>query len=216
MTQVFGYHTPEGAVLATDSLALTFDPQTNEPQRDVVRKVLRLSSHCVLIAAGAGHGLALAQAFADHVRKSGLQESDGILDQALPFCTAHWLPIRNRLGAFFQSHEDLDRTYLLFAAMVQRPGRMEPRVLLLGCDEPGEPLTALPVGPAVAIPRHMGFEMRMARLSAEEKDLDNVEKIVEGFLVRLAAQSEDVAPPLIFLRVDKDGVQERTRHEASP
>ncbi|MBZ4659613.1 MAG: hypothetical protein JG766_1536 [Desulfacinum sp.] len=210
MTQVFGYHTPEGAVLATDSLALHFDPQRDEPRRDAVRKVVHLSSHCVLIAAGAGHGLALAQAFAEYVRGRGVRETDAILDQALAFCSAHWLKVRNRLAAFPSSRGDLQRFYLLLAGMTDRGGHPACRVLLLGCDEPGEPLAPLPVGTAVAIPRHMGFEMRMARLSETERDLESVEKIMEGFLVRLAERSEDVAPPLTFLRIDPDGVRERT------
>ena len=213
MTQVFGYQTTEGIVLATDSLALFYDD--GRVRRDTVRKVIHLSPEVVLVAAGAGYGLALAQAFEQHVRQNRLWKAGDILARSLPFCRAHEESIRNRVGGPSAEHEELDRYYLLLAATRIGSSPPEVNLMLLGSEEPGDPVHPIPVGPALAIPRNMGYEVRMARLPEDQQTLEHAEEIMKGFLSRLAEKSEDVAPPFIFIRVDSDGIREHTLEQPS-
>lgn len=209
MTQIFGYHTPHTILLATDSLALCPDHRGGW-ERKAVRKIVHISPSVVMLSGGAGTGLALTHRFADLVRSQGLWDVESIFPKAEPFVRAQASSVPH--GPDFSSRPDateLDRYYILLAGISLRSDPPSAHWMLLGAESPGASVERLAVGPALAIPRHMGFEVRVSRLSGSREDLEMVEKLMEDLLRRRAEQTRDAAPPFFMLRIDANGISER-------
>ncbi len=209
MTQIFGYHTPQTILLATDSLALCPDNQGGW-ERKAVRKIVHISPSVIMLSGGAGTGLAFTHRFADLIRSQGLWDVESIFPKAEPFFRAQ--ESARAHGAKFSSGPDatdLDRYYILLAGLSLRSDPPSAHWMLLGAESHGAPLERLAVGPALAIPRHMGFEVRVSRLSGSPEDLDMVEKLMEDLLRRRAEQTQDAAPPFFIIRIDAEGIRER-------
>lgn len=209
MTQIFGYHTSQTILLATDSLALCPD-SSGGWERKAVRKIVHLSPSVVMLSGGAGTGLALTHQFAEAVRSQGLWDVESIFPRALPFVRSRAASAPH--GPNFSTRpeaSELDRYYILLAGMSLRSDPPTAHWMLLGSESHGSPVERLAIGPALAIPRHMGFEVRVSRLSGSREDLETVEKLMEELLRRRAEQTQDAAPPFFFIRIDVDGITER-------
>lgn len=209
MTQIFGYHTPQTIVLATDSLALCPDARGGW-ERKTVRKIVHLSPSVVMLSGGAGIGLALTHRFAESVRSQALWDVEGIFPKALPFARAH-APLLQRSSGLLVGPEEaeLDRYYLLLAGVSLRSHPPSAHWMLLGAESSEAPVERIAVGSALAIPRHMGFEMRVSRLSGTPEDLQAVENLMEELLRRRAEHTPDAAPPFFLIRIGAEGITER-------
>ncbi|ROQ90156.1 hypothetical protein [Desulfosoma caldarium] len=209
MTQIFGYQTPHTILLATDSLALCPDTQGGW-ERKTVRKIVSLSPSVLMLSGGSGLGLALSHRFARVVRSQGLWDVESIFPKALPFARAQVASLRHELGAFSRPDgADVDRYYILLAGISLRSDPPSAHWMLLGAESHEAPIERIPLGSALAIPRHMGFEVQASRLSGSAQDLDTVKRLMEDLLRRRAEQSQDAAPPFFLLHLDANGIQER-------
>lgn len=209
MTQIFGYHTPRTILLATDSLALCPDDRGGW-ERKAVRKIVHISPSVVMLAGGAGTGLAFTHRFAHLIRSQGLWDVESIFPKAEPFFRAQASAVPH--GPDFSPGLDateLDRYYILLAGISLRSDPPSAHWMLLGAESHGAPVERLAVGPALAIPRHMGFEFRVSRLSGCGDDLETVEKLMVDLLRRRAEQTQDAAPPFFIIRIDAEGIRER-------
>ncbi|MEJ5349382.1 MAG: hypothetical protein WHS46_11920 [Desulfosoma sp.] len=212
MTQIFGYHTAHTILLATDSLALCPDTQGGW-DRKTVRKFVHLSPSVLVIAGGSGVGLALSHQFADAVRSQGLWDVESIFPKALPFARAQAPLVRQHLGFLNSSKDpDLERFYILLAGISLRSDPPTAHWMLLGAESHEAPVERLPVGSALAIPRHMGFEVRASRLSETPEDLVTVQNLMEDLLRRRAHQTQDALPPFFLIRMDETGIKEQQFH----
>ena len=208
MTQIFGYHTPHTILLATDSLALCPDPKGGW-ERKTVRKIVHLSPSVVLLSGGAGIGLALAHRFADVVRSQGLWDVESIFPKALPFVRAQAPLIKDAIDfSPPPATPDVHRYYILLSGMSLRSDPPSARWMLIGAESAHAQVERIAIGSALAVPRHMGFEVRASRLAGTEEDLHTVEQLMGELLQRRAAQSQDAAPPYVMLRINADGIRE--------
>ncbi|MEJ5365878.1 MAG: hypothetical protein WHS86_12300 [Desulfosoma sp.] len=209
MTQIFGYHTPQTILLATDSLALCPDAQGGW-ERKTVRKIVHLSPSVVMLSGGAGIGLALTHRFAESVRSQALWDVEGIFPKALPFARAHAALLQRSPDQCSGPQEtELDRYYLLLAGVSLRSDPPSTHWMLLGAESAGAPVERIALGSALAIPRHMGFEVRVSRLSGTPEDLQAAEKLMEELLRRRAENTLDAAPPFFMVRIGPEGITER-------
>uniref|UniRef100_A0A831ZRI5 Uncharacterized protein n=1 Tax=Desulfacinum infernum TaxID=35837 RepID=A0A831ZRI5_9BACT len=209
MTQIFGYHTPHAIVIATDSLALCPDERGGW-EKTTVRKIVHVSPSVVMVSGGSGIGLALAHEFAAAVRSQGLWNVEAIFPKALPFARAR-APLMHRRSNFAPrpDAEELERYYVLLAGMSLQTDPPSAHWLLMGSESHGAPVERIAMGHVLAIPRHMGFEVRAGRLAGTEGELEAAEKLMEELLRRRAEETQDAAPPFLFLRIDDKGIQER-------
>src|SRR4030042_4872102 len=86
MTQVIVCSTPEGILLATDSLATWFD-QTGAMKHFNLKKILRLGSHTAMVSAGIGIGVEIGSAFQKFLQESRGEGVEEVLRLAPPFFT---------------------------------------------------------------------------------------------------------------------------------
>ena len=208
MTQILLYQSGQGIVLATDSHAVTAFSQ-EDSQTVKVQKLFHLTPQAVLVTGGAGYGLPLCQRFQSYVTQKGLDDPEEIFYYALPFFQSEMQSTR-RSKDFVPPRPDLDRVYFLLAGYAHRGSENLFRFLLLGSEHSTDPLHVVQTGNIVAIPRQMGIEYRLSRLSPSETTLDEVESVCEQFLTKLSEKNDDVGPPFYFVRIASDGVQVRT------
>lgn len=209
MTQIFGYHTPHTILLATDSLALCPDTRGGW-ERKTVRKIVPLSPSVFMLSGGSGLGLALSHQFAAAVRSQGLWDVENIFSKALPFARAQAPLLHQQMGTFSRPDDaDMDRYYILLAGISLRTDPPSAHWMLLGAESHEASIERIPLGSSLAIPRHLGFEVRVSRLSGSAQDLETVKKLMEDLLRRRAQQSQDAAPPFFLLQMDANGIQER-------
>lgn len=208
MTQIFGYHTPHTILLATDSLALCPDSRGGW-ERKTVRKIVPLSPSVLILSAGSGMGLALSHQFAEVVRAQGLWDVESIFPRALPFARAQAPLMKERPDFSIRPETShLDRYYILLAGISLRSDPPSAHWLLLGAESAQEPVERLALSSALAIPRHLGFEVRASRLSGAPEDLQTMEQLMGELLRRRAADTQDASPPFYMLRIDAAGISQ--------
>lgn len=210
MTQILLYQSQRGIALATDSKAVTFLPG-EQPNYIVIQKIFPLSPYVLFVTGGAGYGVLLCQEFRSHVKLAGLSSFDEIAEVAVPY-------LQGQMEKIFQEklysadRPELERVYFLLAGYAPETPQDPFRFELLGSEHCRDPLHLINSGHAVAIPRQMGIEYRLSRLSASENELDEAESLCESFLVKISGESNEVGPPFYFVRITAAGVSIRTRY----
>ena len=208
MTQIIAFQATSGIVVATDSRAVVVG-ENGESELRVVNKVFRLTPHVAMVAGGAGKGLLVCQRYQKHVADKGLIDFEEILFTGVAFLRAE-LAALARDPAYKPTRPELERLYILIAG--HDPGNPERpyRIVMLGSDHLDDPLRIIPVTHALAIPRQMALEYRLARTDPETANLPALETNFEKTLTRMSKESENVAPPFHFIRITERGASLRT------
>jgi len=207
MTQLIVYKTTEGIVLCTDSAATMFNGDKIS-RVFTVQKLFEITPNILLATAGAGYGIALCDLFNDYVRERGLWKYEDISTVALPFLRSEF----QRLNHYYDlspANPDVGRIYFIIAGYLPHARKQKFRFCLIASDAPDAPLEFVKVPHFVVIPRKLLVEYRLNMLP-ENVSMEEVEKLCENLLNKLALKSEDVAPPFDFARITESGIQMRT------
>ncbi len=158
-------------MLATDSRATRFG-EKGERKHFSLKKLLRLTSHCALLSAGAGIGVEMSLAFQDFLQRRGAEAVEEVAHLALFFFTdryGKWLSGRGRphasspLATEETSEEELplNEVYLILAGYSFRD-RVRPYPLhLFSSEGEGTSIKALPTSHTIVVPRSLSMEKKL-------------------------------------------------------
>ena len=208
MTQLIVYKSSEGILVCTDSAATMFDDNNAVPCSFRVQKLFRITPGILMASAGAGYGLALCDSFRKFAQGKGLWSYEDIARVALPFLRSESDRFRHECNER-STIPEVERVYFIIAGVQPGAGGYQYRFCVIASDSFQQPLHFIKVPHFVVIPRKLGLEYRLNGLPRGIA-LQEVEKICRNYLVKLANESEDVAPPFDFVRISKDGIRKRT------
>jgi hypothetical protein len=214
MTQILVYQSDHGIALATDSRAVALDPQReNAPHHLEVQKLFELTPRVIAVTGGAGYGILFCRRFQRYIRQAGLQELGEILEVAPGF-------FRSEAESFHQKNaltcSGLDRLYVVIAGYLPQKSAKPFHFVFLASEHRADPLHVVETSHVLAIPRQVGIEYRLARLSPSDEVLDETESLFEDFLLKLANSDEDIGPPFHFVRITRNGIRIRSLRPLHP
>jgi hypothetical protein len=217
MTQVIACSTPEGIVLATDSLATWFD-QTGTRKHFNLKKVLRLGSHSALVSAGIGIGVEMGLSFQQFLKERRTEGIEEIVRLAMPFFSdlyGKYLREKKRKPFFERAVDEdpderspLNGVYLLLAGYSFKDREQPYHLHLLGSDEEGMAIRVYPIVHTVLIPRSLSMERRLEEERRRGSSLLHLHDLCQTFLNRRSAEEGEVGPPFYFVTITPAGVQE--------
>jgi hypothetical protein len=204
MTQIILYQAHQGVVLATDSRAVRFDDR-GTPSYFEVQKLLQVTPSTLLATAGAGYGLLLCLQFQRRVQQMRLSHVDDVMEVAVLFFQNHVAQAQSGLRSSLPDAE-MERLYIVLAGY----GSVQPhnplRFLVLAAEHATDPLHILTTTHFVCIPRRINIEYRLNQLPVDEVTCEEVESLCTKYLLQLASNTEEVAPPFHFARITPGNV----------
>lgn len=222
MTQVIACSTPEGILLATDSLATWFD-QTGAMKHFNLKKILRLGSHTAMVSAGIGIGVEIGSAFQKFLQERRVEGIEEVLRFAPPFFT-------DRYVKFLRKREmDLDLSrpsddgesdepspwggvYFILAGYSFKDRQQPYHLHLLGSDENGDSITPYSASPILLIPRSLSMEKRLEVQCLAGSSIGHLLSLCKSFLMKRSAEGE-VGPPFYFATITRAGFREMMEEE---
>ena len=222
MTQVIACSTPEGILLATDSLATWFD-QTRAMKHFNLKKILRLGSHTAMVSAGIGIGVEMGSAFKKFLQERRVEGIEDVLRFAPPFFTDRYVTfLRER-----EMDRDLSRpsddgepdepspwkgVYFILAGYSFKDRQQPYHLHLLGSDENGDSITPYSTSPILLIPRSLSMEKRLEAQRLAGSSIGHLLSLCKSFLKKRSAEGE-VGPPFYFATITQAGFREMMEEE---
>jgi len=222
MTQVIACSTPEGILLATDSLATWFD-QTGAMKHFNLKKIVRLGSHTAMVSAGIGIGVEIGTAFKKFLQERRVEGIEEVLRFALPFFTDRYVNfIRERemdLGLSRPSDdEESDEpspwagVYFILAGYSFKDRQQPYHLRLLGSEENGDSIIPYSPSPILLIPRSLSMEKRLEAQCLAGSSIGHLLSLCKSFLKKRSAEGE-VGPPFYFATITRVGFREMMEEE---
>ncbi len=207
MTQALAAFDDHGLILATDSRATRLSA-SGVPEYFVLEKLFPLGKYGAILSGGAGVGVALSRSLIHQVsRRRGLEEPEEIAEFALEFLSRGY-------GAHLKLHgpepEGLRHLYFILAGYSPAAASPGYSLRLLASEEDALPLSSIPVGRLVVMPRNLGEEMRLSQAVARNASLEEILAISRDFLQRMANIREEVGPPFYFAAITPEGYRRVT------
>ena len=205
-------------MLATDSRATWFD-ETGEKRHFSLRKLLRLTSHCALLSAGAGIGVEMSLAFQDFLQRRGAEAIEDVAHLALFFFTdqyGKWLSRREIPRASSQTSEEarpLNEVYLILAGYSFRDRARPYPLHLFSSEGKGMSIKALPASHIIVVPRSLSMEKKLEAQRETGSPLDLLLTLSKSFLKKRSGEGEEVGPPFFFAIITPSGYQEVVEEE---
>lgn len=222
MTQVIACSSPEGILLATDSLATWFD-ETGVMRHFNLKKILRLGSHAAMVSAGIGIGVEMGSAFKKFLQERRVEGIEEVLRLAPPFFT-------DRYAKFLRERKmDLDRSrplndgesdepspwrgvYFILAGYSFKDRQQPYHLHLLGSDETENGIIPYSASPILLIPRSLSMEKRFEAQRQTGSSIGSLLSLCKSFLKKRSIDGE-VGPPYYFATITRAGFREITEEE---
>jgi 20S proteasome alpha/beta subunit len=222
MTQIIACSTPNGILLATDSLATWFD-QTGARRHFNLKKILRLGSHAAMVSAGMGIGVEIGSAFQEFLKERRVEGIEEILRSAPPFFT-------DRYVRFLRARErnlDLSRpsddgaseelspwsgVYFILAGYSFKDRQQPYHLHLLGTEGESDSITPYSTSPILLIPRSLSMEKRLETQCVAASSIGHLLSLCKSFLKKRSTEGE-VGPPFYFATITQAGFREMMEEE---
>ena len=222
MTQVIACSTPEGILLATDSLATWFD-QTGAMKHFNLKKIVRLGSHTAMVSAGIGIGVEIGTAFKKFLQERRVEGIEEVLRFAPPFFTDRYVKFlrekERNLGLSRPSDdEESDEpspwggVYFILAGYSFKDRQRPFHLHLLGSEENGSSITLYSTSPILLIPRSLSMEKRLEAQCLAGSSMGHLLSLCKSFLKKRSAEGE-VGPPFYFATITRAGFREMMEEE---
>ncbi|MBW1979914.1 MAG: hypothetical protein JRJ12_01720 [Deltaproteobacteria bacterium] len=204
MTQILSGITPEGIMVATDSMATAVD--TNEEVVHFpVDKLFSLGSHAFVVSGGMGISVELSRSLQRYVGRRGLVDIESITSVAGPYLNLQYREYLLDNPGLTRKNEELQRIFFLVGGYSFKKGSQPYQLVLWGSEASSLPLQQIRFGMCVAIPRTLSGEMRLLKLCEEKRPLAELLDFAQQFLAQMADAGHGVGPPFRLGTVTPEG-----------
>ncbi len=205
-------------MLATDSRATWFD-ENGERKHFSLKKLLRLTSHCALVSAGAGIGVEMGLAFQDFLQRRGTEAIEEVAHLAFFFLTdryGQWLSRGGVSRASSDTPEEalpLDEVYFIVAGYSFRDRARPYHLHLFSSEGEGTSIRALSASRIIVVPRSLSMEKKLEAQCETASSLDLLLTLSKSFLKKRSGEGEEVGPPFFFAVITPSGYREIVEEE---
>ena len=210
MTQILSGICSEGIMVATDSMATTFDRDGKERQF-TIDKLFSIGSHAFVVSGGMGISVELSRRFKQYAEKRQLVGIEKIIGAAGAYLSDQFRQALGRIGQAKDMEGQLDRIYFLVGGYSFRSREDPYQLALWGSEEGHMPLQRIQIANSVAIPRTLAGETRLFRMCQGNSPLTDLINFAREFLQQQAKTNPQIGPPFWFGTVTPKGF-ERFEH----
>ena len=210
MTQILSGICSEGIMVATDSMATTFDAEGKERQF-TIDKLFSIGSHAFVVSGGMGISVELSRRFKQYAEKRQLVGIEKIIGAAGAYLSDQFRQAMGGIGQAKAMEGQLDRIYFLVGGYSFRSQEDPYQLALWASEEAQLPLQRIQIGNSVAIPRTLAGETRLFRMCQENSSLTDLINFAREFLQKQAKTNPQIGPPFWFGTVTPKGF-ERFEH----
>jgi len=210
MTQeIFCAHA-EGAVLVSDSLVIRQD-DAGRRERLSQRKLFALGRRAAIVSGGAAIGIDLSRALAQTLAQRRSDDIAEIIACAPAFLNAGYAAFLEQARPWFAAHPAAYQRLYFFIAGCPAAGPPA-QTLLLGSESIETPLTALPTGAVLTMPRRLMLEAQLARLAQKASLVELAEQCLHSLALLAAKDGETVAGPFDGVILSAQGLRPLAAH----
>jgi hypothetical protein len=210
MTQIISGICSEGIMVATDSMATTFDADGKERQF-TIDKLFSIGSHAFVVSGGMGISVELSRRFKQYAEKRQLVGIEKIIGAAGAYLSDRFRQSMGGIGQAKVMEGQLDRIYFLVGGYSFRSQEVPYQLALWGSEEVQLPLQRINISNSVVMPRTLAGETRLFRMCQENTPLTDLINFARDFLQKQAEINPQIGPPFWFGTVTPKGF-ERFEH----
>ena len=204
MGQLIACASDAGIVVATDSRAEFFEPR-KEGRFITVDRLVPVTSHAVLVSAGAWQAQDVCRDFAAFAKAENLTDIEALIDAAIPFFTSRVDDILRKMCETLPPDPIINMYMLLAGYSVGSPNN--PGHLFIIWDRPKPPKVEYNrVTNIFTLPRRMGLEFSLKQLVESKAPLTQVVGVIKSHMEKLAGLDESIGPPYHYLTITDKGI----------
>jgi hypothetical protein len=204
MGQLIACAATEGVLVASDSRAPFFEPQSEE-RFITLDRLVPVTSHAVLASAGNWEAADICKDFAGFVKNEGLTEMDDLINAAIPFFTSRYDEILRKLCETVPPDPVINMYLLLAGYSKKTPDH--PGHLFIIWDRPQPPkIEYNRVTDIFTLPRRMGLEYQLNELVKQKAPLAQIVDAAKAGMDKLAAQDQTIGPPFRYVTITAPGI----------
>ena len=204
MSQIVVAQSVHGIILAAESRAI----QLNEKGEEVsfsMNRLIPISSHCALIAAGAAEGIEMGNSLKHFIQGEGVKDIQDLYGAALAFLSTEYERFMRKKCELLPI-DPIHHVSFILAGKTEKDREKPFRLYYLWTKKKLPHLDGDEISNAFSLPRRMGLEFQLNQLSKDNASLDAIlAKIKEG-VEKLKSQKEVVAP-FSWARISPSGYQ---------
>jgi hypothetical protein len=204
MTQILSGICSEGIMVATDSVATTFDADGKESQF-TIDKLFSIGSHAFIVSGGMGISVDLSKRFKEYAEERRLLGIEKIIAAAGPYLSDQFRQAIIKRERAEGIEGQFDRIYFLVGGYSFRSQEDPYRLALWGSEEGQLPLQRIHITNSVVMPRTLAGETRLFRLCQENSSLRDLVNFAKEFLKKQGETNPQVGPPFWFGTVTSTG-----------
>ena len=188
MSQIVVAQNVQGIILAAENRALQLDESGKEISLQVNR-LLPLSTHCVLLTAGAAEGTEMGNALKSFIQGEGLNDVEEVYGASLAFLSTEYDRFMRKKCELLPI-DPIHQVSFILAGKTAKDQAMPFRLYFLWTKKKIPRLDGDEISHAFSLPRRMGLEFQLNKMCKENASLKEIlKKVMEG-LRRLKAQGE--------------------------
>lgn len=204
MTQILSGICSEGIMVATDSMATTFD-ENGEESYFPIDKLFSIGSHAFIVSGGMGISVDLSKRFKEYAEQRRLVGIEKIIAAAGPYLSEQFREALRKPGDKRIRREEVERIYFVVGGYSFKSKDIPYQLALWGSETGEFPLERIQIGPCLAIPRTMSGEMRLFQMCQRDCQLVELVEFAAKFLQKQAEVDPQIGPPFRFGTVTASG-----------
>lgn len=194
MTQILSGICSEGIMVATDSMATSFDENGKE-NHFTVDKLFSIGTHAFIVSGGMGISVELSMRFKRYAEERKMLGIEEIKRGAGPYLSDQYRELLSQGSGAKVMNEELDRIYFVVGGYSFRSEEEPYQLALWGSDAGQLPLQRIQIGPCLAVPRTMSGEMGLFQMCQRNCQLSELIEFAEEFLAKQSAVNPQIGPP---------------------
>ena len=207
MSQLIAVKNANGIVVAADSKALDSDTTGNITEYSINR-LIKLSDRTAILAGGAGAGENMCRALKEFITEERLRDVEAVYTAALPFLASEYQQFMRKTCEVLP-FDPIHHIHFILAGYSGKNIRNPFQLYLFWTKKKLPQLDSDEITAAFSVPRLIRLEHRLNQMARSDAALEKVYTEVRSGLERQAEMQEDVAGPMAYALITRDGFQRK-------
>jgi len=207
MSQLIAVKNANGIVVAADSKALDSDITGNITEYSINR-LIKLSDRTAILAGGAGAGENMCRDLKEFITEERLRDVEAVYTAALPFLASEYQQFMRKTCEVLP-FDPIHHIHFILAGYSGKNIRNPFQLYLFWTKKKLPQLDSDEITAAFSVPRLIRLEHRLNQMAHSDESLEKLYTEVRSGLERQAEVQEDVAGPMAYALITRDGFQRK-------
>jgi hypothetical protein len=207
MSQLIAVKNTNGIVVAADSKALDSDTYGNITEYSINR-LIKLSDHTAILAGGAVAGENMCRALKEFISEERLLDVEAVYTAALPFLASEYQQFM-RKSCEVLPLDPIHHIHFILAGYSGKNIRNPFQLYLLWTKKKRPQLDGDEITSAFCVPRLIRLEHSLNQMAHSDAPLEKIYTEVRLGMKKQADIQEDVAGPMAYAMITRDGFQRK-------